>query len=209
MPDSLDELNRRLLAFARARDWEQFHSPKNLAMALAGECGELLEHFQWLSEAQSAQLDADKKFAVGQEMADILIYLIRLAELLARTTPVALKAGDGAVVGALTGIVAAVVQTLLSIPLRSFNLDLAQRILDKAGELGGEMPAGLDGFFQGASATLTPGWLLLGLFFSAALFGAFGALGGIIGVSLFAKKAVPPQAPATPSAPPQGPPDAA
>ncbi|MBP7707707.1 MAG: hypothetical protein KA243_10750 [Candidatus Aminicenantes bacterium] len=130
-------------------------------------------------------------------------------KLLARTTPVALKAGDGAVVGALTGIVAAVVQTLLSIPLRSFNLDLAQRILDKAGELGGEMPAGLDGFFQGASATLTPGWLLLGLFFSAALFGAFGALGGIIGVSLFAKKAVPPQAPATPSAPPQGPPDAA
>ncbi|MBP6735499.1 MAG: nucleotide pyrophosphohydrolase [Chromatiaceae bacterium] len=80
MLDSLDELNRRLLAFARARDWEQFHSPKNLAMALAGECGELLEYFQWLSEVQSAQLDADKKFAVGQEMADILIYLIRLAE---------------------------------------------------------------------------------------------------------------------------------
>ena len=80
MPDSLDELNRRLLAFARARDWEQFHSPKNLAMALAGECGEVLEHFQWLSEAQSAQLAEDKKFAVGQEMADILIYLIRLAE---------------------------------------------------------------------------------------------------------------------------------
>jgi hypothetical protein len=130
-------------------------------------------------------------------------------KLLARTTPVALKAGDGAVVGALTGIVAAVVQTLLSIPLRSFNLDLAQRILDKAGELGGEMPAGLDGFFQGASATLTPGWFLLGLFFSAALFGAFGALGGIIGVSLFAKKGAPPQAPAAPPAPPQGPPDAA
>ncbi len=80
MPDSLDDLNRRLLAFARERDWEQFHSPKNLAMALAGECGELLEQFQWLSQAQSAQLDAEKKSAVGQEMADILIYLIRLAE---------------------------------------------------------------------------------------------------------------------------------
>jgi NTP pyrophosphatase (non-canonical NTP hydrolase) len=80
MADSLDDLNRRLLAFARERDWEQFHSPKNLAMALAGECGELLEHFQWLTEAQSARLDADKKGAVGQEMADILIYLIRLAE---------------------------------------------------------------------------------------------------------------------------------
>jgi len=78
--DSLDELNRRLLAFARERDWEQFHSPKNLAMALAGECGELLEHFQWLSEEQSASLDGDKKQEVGREMADILIYLIRLSE---------------------------------------------------------------------------------------------------------------------------------
>jgi NTP pyrophosphatase (non-canonical NTP hydrolase) len=80
MPDSLDDLNRRLLTFARERDWEQFHSPKNLSMALAGECGELLEHFQWLSEAQSACLEGDKKEAVGQELADILIYLIRLAE---------------------------------------------------------------------------------------------------------------------------------
>jgi NTP pyrophosphatase (non-canonical NTP hydrolase) len=78
--DTLDDLNRRLLSFARERDWEQFHSPKNLAMALAGECGELLEHFQWLSEAQSASLDDDKKRAVGREMADILIYLIRLSE---------------------------------------------------------------------------------------------------------------------------------
>jgi NTP pyrophosphatase (non-canonical NTP hydrolase) len=80
MPDSLNDLNRRLLAFARERDWEQFHSPKNLSMALAGECGELLEHFQWLTEAQSAALEDDKKEAVGQELADILIYLIRLAE---------------------------------------------------------------------------------------------------------------------------------
>jgi NTP pyrophosphatase (non-canonical NTP hydrolase) len=78
--DSLDDLNRKLLAFARERDWEQFHSPKNLAMALAGECGELLEHFQWLTEDQSASLDADKKLKVGREMADILIYLIRLSE---------------------------------------------------------------------------------------------------------------------------------
>jgi NTP pyrophosphatase (non-canonical NTP hydrolase) len=80
MTDALDDLNRRLLAFARERDWEQFHSPKNLAMALAGEAGELLEHFQWLTEEQSAALDADKKREVGLEMADILIYLIRLSE---------------------------------------------------------------------------------------------------------------------------------
>ena len=78
--DSLDELNAALLAFARERDWEKFHSPKNLSMALAGECGELLEHFQWLSERQSAELPTDKKDAVALELADILIYLIRLAE---------------------------------------------------------------------------------------------------------------------------------
>ena len=80
MPDSLDELSARLLQFARARDWEQFHSPKNLAMALAGEAGELLEHFQWLTEEQSAALDAEKKRQVAHELADILNYLVRLAE---------------------------------------------------------------------------------------------------------------------------------
>jgi dCTP diphosphatase len=80
MPDSLDQLNARLLRFARERDWEQFQSPKNLAMALAGEAGELLEHFQWLTEAQSADLSADKKRAVAHELADILNYLVRLAE---------------------------------------------------------------------------------------------------------------------------------
>jgi len=79
-PDSLDQLNARLLRFARERDWEQFQSPKNLAMALAGEAGELLEHFQWLTEAQSADLGAEKKRAVGHELADILNYLVRLAE---------------------------------------------------------------------------------------------------------------------------------
>ncbi len=80
MMDSLDDLDRRLKAFAQARDWEQFHNPKNLVMALAGECGELLEHFQWLSEAQSAALSGEKKEAVALEMADILIYLIRCSE---------------------------------------------------------------------------------------------------------------------------------
>ncbi len=78
--DSLEDLNTQLLAFARERDWEQFHSPKNLSMALAGEAGELLEHFQWLSEEQSGTLDATKKDEVALELADILIYLIRLSE---------------------------------------------------------------------------------------------------------------------------------
>ncbi|WP_275100068.1 nucleotide pyrophosphohydrolase [Sedimenticola hydrogenitrophicus] len=78
--DSLAQLNAKLLAFARARDWEQFHSPKNLAMALIAECAELVEHFQWLSEEQSRQLPAEKREQVALEMADILIYLIRAAE---------------------------------------------------------------------------------------------------------------------------------
>lgn len=78
--DSLARLNLRLLDFARDRDWEKFHSPKNLVMALAGECGELLEHFQWLSEVQSVSLPAEKKQEVALEMADILIYLLRLSE---------------------------------------------------------------------------------------------------------------------------------
>lgn len=78
--DSLDDLNAQLLAFARERDWEQFHSPKNLSMALAGEAGELLEHFQWLSEDASRKLSAEKKDEVALELADILIYLIRLGE---------------------------------------------------------------------------------------------------------------------------------
>lgn len=78
--DSLAQLNERLLAFARERDWEQFHSPKNLAMALIAECAELVEHFQWLSEEQSRQLPPEKQEQVALEMADILIYLIRAAE---------------------------------------------------------------------------------------------------------------------------------
>jgi len=78
--DSLDDLNRQLKDFAVRRDWEQFHNPKNLAMALAGESGELLEHFQWLSPEQSADLAPEKKEQVALELADILIYLIRLSE---------------------------------------------------------------------------------------------------------------------------------
>ena len=77
---TLDELAARLAEFARERDWDQFHAPKNLAMALAGEVGELLEHFQWLTEQQSANLTGDVKDAVALEMADVLLYLVRLAD---------------------------------------------------------------------------------------------------------------------------------
>jgi NTP pyrophosphatase (non-canonical NTP hydrolase) len=76
----LDLLRQRLRAFAAERDWDQFHSPKNLAMALSVEVAELVEHFQWLTEAQSAALDPDTRGAVEDEVADVLMYLVRLAD---------------------------------------------------------------------------------------------------------------------------------
>ncbi|WP_295585257.1 nucleotide pyrophosphohydrolase [uncultured Lamprocystis sp.] len=78
--DCLDDLNARLVRFAQERDWEQFHSPKNLSMALAGEVGELLEHFQWLTQEQSRTLSPEKKAQVALELADCLIYILRLCE---------------------------------------------------------------------------------------------------------------------------------
>jgi len=78
--DSLEQLRLRLAEFAEIRDWQQFHSPKNLAMALIAETAELVEHFQWLTEIQSRDLEPDKRSAVSLELADILIYLIRIAD---------------------------------------------------------------------------------------------------------------------------------
>lgn len=77
-------LESALQAFADARDWNRFHSPKNLAMALTGEVGELVEIFQWLTEAQSAEVARDPTTAqaVRDELADVLIYLVRLASVL-------------------------------------------------------------------------------------------------------------------------------
>lgn len=78
--DSLDRLSRDLRRFAEARDWEQFHSPKNLAMALAVEAAEVMEHFQWLEGLESSRLPAKRLEEVRAELADVLIYLIRLAD---------------------------------------------------------------------------------------------------------------------------------
>lgn len=82
MTDSVRDLANRLAAFAEARDWGQFHSPKNLASALIVEAAELLEPFQWLTEAQSLQLDAARKAEVAAEIADVLLYLVRLSDVL-------------------------------------------------------------------------------------------------------------------------------
>jgi len=82
MPDSLENLRTLLAQFASIRDWDQFHSPKNLSMALIAEAAELVEHFQWLTEKQSFQLTPEKKQDVSHELADILIFLIRTADTL-------------------------------------------------------------------------------------------------------------------------------
>ena len=76
----LDKLKQRLAQFAAERDWDKFHSPKNLSMALIAEAAELVEHFQWLTEEQSSNLPLDKVKEVETELADILIYLIRTAD---------------------------------------------------------------------------------------------------------------------------------
>lgn len=84
MTDRLAALQERLAAFAADRDWGQFHTPKNLVMALAGEVGELIELFQWASPEASASIMVDPKTArrVREEMADVFGYLIRLADVL-------------------------------------------------------------------------------------------------------------------------------
>ncbi len=78
--DSLQALVLALRSFAQARDWEQFHTPKNLACALSVEASELLEHFQWLTDAQSQTLTPDKRAEVAAEAADVLLYLLQLCD---------------------------------------------------------------------------------------------------------------------------------
>ena len=75
-------LQQRLRQFAAERDWQQFHTPKNLAMALTVEAGELQEIFQWLTEAQSRALDVAQRQHASEELADVLLYLCRLADVL-------------------------------------------------------------------------------------------------------------------------------
>ena len=79
---TLDTLKLRIREFAHAREWERYHTPKNLAMAMIVEAAELVEQFQWLTPEESATLSAEKHEAVRQEVADVLIYLIRLADIL-------------------------------------------------------------------------------------------------------------------------------
>ncbi len=79
-PDSLLALRDQLRVFAAERAWEQFHTPKNLVMALSVEVAELTEHFQWLTPEASAALPPDTQAFVREELADVLLYLVRLAD---------------------------------------------------------------------------------------------------------------------------------
>jgi NTP pyrophosphatase (non-canonical NTP hydrolase) len=76
----IEALQQRLREFADERDWEKYHSPKNLVMALSVEVAELQEHFQWLTAEESLALDEETRDAVALEMADVLIYLVRMAD---------------------------------------------------------------------------------------------------------------------------------
>lgn len=80
MSHDIEELQAALRRFAEERDWGQFHSPKNLAVSLSIEAAEVLEHFQWLTEEQSRTLDDTQRQAVAHEIADVLLYLLQLAD---------------------------------------------------------------------------------------------------------------------------------
>lgn len=79
-PDALETLRDALRRFAAEREWDQFHFPKNLAIALSVEAAELLEHFQWLADVDSGDLPVATRAKVREELADVLLYLIRLAD---------------------------------------------------------------------------------------------------------------------------------
>ena len=82
MTDSLQDLRIRINSFVSERDWAQFHTPKNLAMAMIVEAAELVEHFQWDTPADSQHLSTEKREAVAHELADTFVYLLRIAEVL-------------------------------------------------------------------------------------------------------------------------------
>ena len=78
----METLIKKLRVFAGERDWEKFHSPKNLSMALGVEVSEVMEHFQWLTEEESRNLTPEKKALLEGEIGDVMIYLVRLADTL-------------------------------------------------------------------------------------------------------------------------------
>ena len=113
------------------------------------------------------------------------------SHLLAKDSLVSLTAGDGAIVGIFTGIVAAVVDALIGIPLHAVNSEVMRRIMERLAQYTEDMPAGWNAWLEKGAGGVTASMFFLALLFSAVVFAAFGALGGIIGASLFGKKKVP------------------
>jgi dCTP diphosphatase len=93
MSNEFADLQSDIKAFAQARDWEQFHTPKNLAMAITGEAGELAAEFQWLTalESEAGSLSPEKLDAISLEIADVQIYLLRIADVLGVDIPVVVR----------------------------------------------------------------------------------------------------------------------
>src|SRR5215217_7518473 len=115
---TISDLKTRVLAFVRERDWEQFHSPKNLSMALAAESGELMEHFLWATPEQSLSVAADpaKRSKIADELADVVIYALEFANI--------------------TGLdVAAAIETKMASNARKYPVEKARGRADKYTEL--------------------------------------------------------------------------
>jgi NTP pyrophosphatase (non-canonical NTP hydrolase) len=91
--NEIEALKAEIRAFADARDWKQFHTPKNLSMAVAGEAGELVAEFQWLTakESERSELSSEKLLDIELEMADVAIYLLRLSDVLNVDLPQAIR----------------------------------------------------------------------------------------------------------------------
>lgn len=114
------------------------------------------------------------------------------AYFLAKESPVKLTAGDGAIVGIFTGIIAAIVEALVNIPFRAFSEKLVQDMMDRFSQYYDEMPSGWESWLGDGGMEGSFVWTILGFVFSVVVFSAFGALGGIIGISLFSKKKLKP-----------------
>ena len=109
------------------------------------------------------------------------------AYLFSKTASTPLTPGDGAVLGILTGIVAAVTDAIVSLPFETMNREFVQRFLDQFSQFFEEMPSGWERWFESRAGGMSPAWFLLGLLASAVIFAAFGALGGLIGSSIFSR----------------------
>jgi uncharacterized protein involved in cysteine biosynthesis len=112
-----------------------------------------------------------------------------------KNSTVSLKAGDGAIVGVLAGIVAAVVDAFVSLPFEAINQEYVRKFMNELSRFVEEMPSGWEDWLSRRAGGVSPAWFLLSLMASAVIYAVFGALGGIIGSSLFGKKAAPPPPP--------------